>query len=194
MLHGKFSSTCWVMYVAIGSDGTTSWRLSENRENGVCCHCFLRMMPCLMRIVAEGRPCCLCVWSTREFGVVYSCHTIVNHRVVWHIILTLRCSMRVFSAFSWLSLQCVVKHWPRGCIWNRFGFWQLARRHVCFVSLLLGVSLSLLGDVCQSFIADGGHDLQMTQRSESICSRRLFCGVSSSNAGGVVVAICCSLL
>ena len=101
---------------------------------------FLRMMPCLMHTVPEGRACCLCVWSTRELGVVYSCHTIVNHRVVWHIILTLRCSMRVFSAFSWLSLQCVVKHWPRGCIWNRLAFGSL-RVGMCVLSLCSWVCL-----------------------------------------------------
>ena len=42
VLHGKFSSTCWVMYVAVGSDGTTSWRLNENGEGGVCGHCFFK--------------------------------------------------------------------------------------------------------------------------------------------------------
>ena len=30
------------MYVAVGSDGTTSWRLSENRENGVRGHCSFK--------------------------------------------------------------------------------------------------------------------------------------------------------
>ena len=72
---------------------------------------FWEVMPCLMHTLPEGRACCLCVWSTRESlalcQIHCSCRITVNHRVVWHIILILRYSMRAFSAFSWLSLQCL---------------------------------------------------------------------------------------
>ena len=99
--------------------------------------------------------------------------------------------MRAFSAFSWLSLQYVVKHWPRGCIWNRLAFGRL-RVGMCVLSLRSWVCLCHCWVMCVSHSsADGRHDLQMTQRSESTFLMRLCCGVWRSIAGGVVVRFCC---
>ena len=81
----------------------------------------------------------LCTLCPRAVHVVYVCvrgpsesrRVTVNHRVVWHIVLTFAvldvCFLCVFMAVVAVCCETLATRLYLGS----FGFWQLARRHVC---------------------------------------------------------------
>ena len=140
MFHGYFSSTCWIMYVAVGSDdGSTSWRLIVCRLKRCRCSQCIGMMPVSYVHCARGQ--CLLFVCLVHVGVwrcvicAFSWHSHVDHRVVWHIILTLRCSMRTLFPLRFHDFRAIhcetlaTRLYLKSC-----GVLHPARRHVCFAT------------------------------------------------------------
>ena len=90
------------MYVAIGSDGTTSWRLSENRENGVCGHCFFKDDAVSHAHCARG-PCMLFVCLVHARA--WRCVRYVVLVVLLLIIVSFGTSFRLWVARYVFSLR-----------------------------------------------------------------------------------------
>ena len=80
----------------------------------------------------------MCLVHARVWRCVictFSWHSHVDHRVVWHIILTFRCSMCAlfplrFHGFGAMHCETLATR-----LYSKsFGVLQLARRRVCFVT------------------------------------------------------------